>query len=124
MLGVRDRLAYVESKQPLVFDEIDFTVRNPERVASELAAPLEYAQRVEHLVGVTHMERLMPRRSPEVERFLAVWTDDELGHARALGHLMEMLGLRPVPIDGAAPPSHNAKIGAVARLSPSLHEVV
>lgn len=124
MRAVRERLAYVESKQPLVFDEIDFTMRNPERIAAALAAPLEYAQRVEHLVGVTQMETLMPRRTPEVDRFLAVWTDDELGHARALGHLMDTLGLTPVPIDDKEPPSHNGKIGAVGKLAPALHAVV
>jgi hypothetical protein len=122
--AVDGRLEFVETKPPLVFAEVDFTMHCPERIAAKLGAPLEYAQRVEHLVGVTQMELLMPRRPPEVTRFLATWTDDELGHARALGHLMELLGLEPVPIDGVQPPSQNAKIGAVGKLSASLHAVV
>jgi hypothetical protein len=122
--AVDGRLEYVETKRPLVFAEVDFTMHRPERVATKLAAPLEYAQRVEHLVGVTQMELLMPRRPPEVTRFLAAWTDDELAHARALSHLMELLDLSPVPIDGVQPPSQNAKIGAVGKLSGSLHSVV
>ncbi|HWL45966.1 MAG TPA: hypothetical protein VNQ73_23700 [Ilumatobacter sp.] len=124
MVLAADRLEFVERKPPLVFDEIDFTVVNPERLATRLADPLEYAQRVEHLVGVTQMETLMPRRSDEVERFLVQWTDDELGHARALGHLMELVGLQPVPLDGVVPPSQNAKIGALGRASKRLHEVI
>lgn len=124
MVLAAERLEFVERKPPLVFDEIDFTVVNPDRLATRLADPLEYAQRVEHLVGVTQMETLMPRRGPEIERFLVQWTDDELGHARALGHLMELVGLRPVPLDDAAPPSHNAKIGALGRASASLHAVI
>lgn len=119
-----DRLEFVERKPPLVFDDIDFTIVDPERLAARLADPLEYAQRVEHLVGVTQMETLMPRRSDEVDRFLVQWTDDELGHARALGHLMELVGLEPVSLDGAAPPSHNSKIGALGRASASLHAVI
>lgn len=122
--AVDGRLEYVENKRPLVFSEVDFTMHHPERIVAKLADPLEYAQRVEHLVGVTQMELLMPRRPPEVTRFLATWTDDELGHAAALGHLMELLGLEPVPIDGVQPPSQNAKIGAVGKLSKSLHAVV
>ena len=124
MVLAADRLEFVERKPPLVFEAIDFTIVNPERVAARLAAPLEYAQRVEQLVGVTHMETLMPRRTQEIERFLTQWTDDELGHARALGHLMELVGLHPVPLDDAAPPSHNAKIGAAGKLSGALHGVI
>jgi hypothetical protein len=119
-----ERLEFVERKQPLVYDEIDFTVRHPERIAEQLAGPLEYAQRVEHLVGVTQMETLMPRRPVTVERFLATWTDDELGHARALGTLMETVGLDPVPLDGVAPPNRNAVIGAIGTASKSMHGVI
>jgi len=124
MEAVADRLDFVERKPPLVFEEIDFTVHNPELLAVRLAGPLEYAQRVEHLVGVTHMETLMPRRTPQVERFLVQWTIDELGHAEALGHLMEMVGLDPVPLDGVGPPTRNATIGRAGRMSASLHAVI
>lgn len=119
-----ERLSFVEQKRPLVFDEIDFSVVDPERLASRLAGPLEYAQRVEHLVGVTHMETLLPRRSEIVERFLVTWTADELGHARALGTLMESVGLDPVPIDGATPPNHNSKIAMIGNASQSMHDVI
>lgn len=124
MVAVAERLEFVERKPPLVFDEIDFSVNDPDRLAERLAGPLEYAQRVEHLVGVTHMETLMPRRSEQIERFIAQWTIDELAHAEALGHLMELIGLQPVPLDGVGPPTHNAKIGAVGRVSASLHAVI
>lgn len=124
MVLAADRLEFVERKPPLVFDEIDFTIIEPERLVARLADPLEYAQRVEHLVGVTQMESLMPRRSDEIERFLAQWTADELGHARALGHLMELVGLDPVPLDGVGPPTQNAKIGALGRMSASMHAVI
>jgi hypothetical protein len=119
-----ERLTFVERKQPLVFDEIDFTIVDPERLARRLATPLEYAQRVEHLVGVTQMETLLPRRSEVVDRFLIVWTEDELGHARALGALMETVGLDPVPIDGVTPPDHNPKIAAIGNASRSMHDVI
>lgn len=124
MVLARDRLDFVERKPPLIFDEIDFTIGNPEFLHDRLGAPLEYAQRVEHLVGVTQMETLMPRRTPEIERFLVQWTDDELAHARALGYLMEQIGLDPVPLDDVGPPTHNAKIGAVGKVSASMHAVV
>jgi hypothetical protein len=121
---VLDRLAFVERKPPLVFDEIDFTIVDPDRIATRLAGPLEYAQRVEHLVGVGNMDTLLPRRTDLVDRFLATWTDDELAHARALGTLMELVQLTPVSLDDAAPPSHNCLVGAVGAASQSLYEVI
>ena len=39
--AVDDRLLYVETKAPLVFADVDFTVVDRVRVARELAAPLE-----------------------------------------------------------------------------------
>jgi len=117
------RLEFVESKRPLVFDEIDFTMNDPEFLAATLAHPLEYAQRVEALVGHTTMGDLMPRRDDVVERFLTTWTDDELGHARALAELMRHLGLEPLDLDTFSPPAHNQWISALGRASQSMHDV-
>src|SRR5690606_15756100 len=52
------------------------------------------------------------------------WTHDELAHARALGALMELVELVPVPLDGVAPPHRNATIGAVGAASRAMHEVI
>jgi hypothetical protein len=117
------RLQFVETKQPLVFDEIDFTIDDPGYLATTVGAPLEYAQRVEALVGHTAMGDLMPRRDSRIDRFLATWTGDELGHARALGELMRLLGLDPVDLADFTPPSHNRWIPVLGRLSSSLHDV-
>jgi hypothetical protein len=118
------RLEFVESKRPLVFDEIDFTVRDRDFLVTTLAAPLEYAQRVEALVGHTTMGDLMPRRDERVERFLTTWAEDELGHARALAELMQQLGLEPVDLDSFTAPTHNRWIPILGRASQSLHDVV
>ena len=50
------------------------------RVARDLAAPLEYAQRVESVVVGLGIETLIPRSDERVRRFLEVWTSDEVGH--------------------------------------------
>lgn len=118
------RLEFVESKRPLVFDEIDFTVNESDYLATTLAHPLEYAQRVEALVGHTNMGDLMPRRDARVERFLTTWAEDELGHARALAELMHQLGLDPVDLDNFTPPAHNRWIRILGGASQSLHDVV
>ncbi len=117
-------LRHVETKRPLVFDEIDFTIRDPAGLAGAFAAPLEYAQRVEAVVVASGIEALMPRRDSRIDDFLAVWTDDEQGHARALGELMHLLGLEPTPIGDAGLPLHNRLISLLARGSESLHDVV
>lgn len=117
-------LRRVFTKPPLVFDEIDFTVRDPAGVVRDLAAPLEYAQRVEAVVVASGIETLMPRRDSRIDEFLAVWTDDEQGHARALGELMRHLGLEPTPIGDAGLPIHNRLISQLAQRSEALHEVV
>ena len=44
--------------------------------------------------------------------------------ARALAELMDLVELMPVPLDDAAPPSRNAKIGAIGSASQSMHEVI
>jgi hypothetical protein len=121
--ATESRLQFVETKPPLVFDEIDFTIDDPEYLASTVGAPLEYAQRVEALVGHTAMGDLMPRRDARIDRFLATWTRDELGHARALGQLMQLLGLRSVDLAEFTPPAHNRWIPVLGRLSSSLHDV-
>lgn len=124
MTPIDATLRHVETKPPLVFEEIDFTVRDRDRLARDLAAPLEYAQRVEAVVVASGIEALMPRRDPRIDDFLAVWTDDEQGHARALGELMNVLDLEPTPIGDAGLPLHNRLISVLAERSESLHDVV
>lgn len=119
-----ERLEFVEVKRPLRFDEVDFTVNEPDFLVENLAAPLEYAQRVEALVGHTNMGDLMPRREPRIDRFLDTWTTDELEHARALDELMRLIGLEPVDLATFEPPPHNRWIPVLGRASQSLHDVV
>jgi hypothetical protein len=121
---VDDRLAYVEAKAPLVFDDIDFTIRDPRWVTRALAAPLEYAQRVESVVAALGIETLMPRHDERVQRFLVVWTADEVGHGLALAQLMRLLGLTPTPESDPTLPFHNHLVGAMGRMSSRVHEVV
>jgi hypothetical protein len=121
---VEDRLAYVEAKAPLVFNDIDFTIRDLHWVATALAAPLEYAQRVESVVAALGIETLMPRHDERVRRFLEVWTADEVGHGLALAQLMRLLGLTPTPDSEPTLPIHNHLIGVLGRMSSRMHEVV
>lgn len=118
------RLRHVVSKPPLVFDDIDFTMRDPDGLRGALADPLEYAQRVEGAVVRSGIEVLMPRRTEAIEEFLAVWTTDEHAHARALAELMRLLDLEPGGIGDAGLPIQNRVIGLVASVSESLHDVV
>lgn len=122
--AVDDRLLYVETKAPLVFADIDFTVVDRDRVARELAAPLEYAQRVESVVVGLGIETLIPRSDERVARFLAVWTTDEIGHGLALAELMHQLDLTPAPASEPTIPLHNHLVGAMARMSQPMHEIV
>ena len=110
-------------KPPLVFADIDFTVADPDRVKRVLAAPLEYAQRVESVVAGLGIETLIPRCDDRVRRFLDVWTVDEIGHGHALAALMRQLDLAPTPVVDPSVPVHNHLIGAVTRLSRTMHEV-
>lgn len=121
---VEQRLSRVETKDPLIFAEIDFSVRDPEGLAAALAAPLAYAQRVEAVVAALGITTLMPRYDGRVERFLAVWTVDEVGHGEALGELMRQLGLEPFVDDNPTTPVHNHAIGLAGRLSSKIHDVV
>jgi hypothetical protein len=121
---VDDRLRHVATKSPLVFDDVDFTVNDPEALRDMLAAPLEYAQRVEAAVVTSGIETLLPRRDARIDEFLELWTSDEHGHARALGELMRQLDLEPQPIGEAPLPLHNRILGRVAARSESVHEMI
>ncbi|MGH9132565.1 MAG: hypothetical protein ACRDZZ_01415 [Ilumatobacteraceae bacterium] len=124
MHDLDDRLAYVETKAPLVFAEIDFTVNDRRAVAGSLAAPLEYAQRVESVVAALGIETLMPHHDDRVRRFLDVWTVDEVGHGIALSELMRQVGLTPFVATDASLPVHNHLVGVLGRMSTRMHEVV
>ena len=123
MHAVDDRLGHVESKAPLVFSDIDFTVTDPDRVRRALADPLEYAQRVESVVAGLGIETLIPHSDQRVRRFLDVWTLDEIGHGEALAALMRRLDLEPTRVPEPSVPVHNHLIGAVTRRSNAMHEV-
>lgn len=118
------RLRHVETKSPLVFAEVDFTVRDPDAVAAELAAPLEYAQRVESVVAALGIETLLPRHDHTVDRFLAVWTKDELGHAQALAELMRQIGIPVTDVADQPTPLHNHIVGVMAKTSSRFHRVI
>lgn len=123
-MTVDERLDHVEAKRPLIFDEIDFTIRDPKGLRAALAAPLTYAQRVEAIVSTEGMQTLMPRREPRIDRFLELWTIDEHGHGRALGELMRLLDLEPTPVGQADFAAQNRWIGALGRASEAMHDVV
>src|SRR5688500_12474155 len=92
------KLARLEAKRPLVIDEVDYEVRDPDAVRARLAAPLAYSQRVEAMVTGLSIETLLPRTASGdgyINRFLAVWTTDEQAHAVALGRLPITLGVEP-----------------------------
>jgi len=59
-----------------------------------------------------------------IDRFLATWTVDELGHAEALGELMRQLDLDPVDLDDFEAPAHNRWIPILGRASQALNDVV
>ncbi|CAN5540385.1 hypothetical protein BH24ACT5_BH24ACT5_11030 [soil metagenome] len=99
-------------------------MRAPEAVAAELAAPLEYAQRVESVVAALGIETLMPRHDDRVDRFLAVWTNDELGHARALAELMRHIGVPVTDVHDQPTPVHNHVVGVLAQASVGLHRII
>lgn len=124
MPDVLERLAHVEDKQPLEFEQIDFTVRDPEAVRRALADPLAYAQRVEAVVAALGIDTLLPRQDERVRRFLDVWTVDEVGHGVALAELLRRLDLEPVVVERATQPPHNHLVGLAGRLSHRMHEVV
>lgn len=124
MSSIDQRLRHVATKQPLVFEEIDFTINDVERVRASLEAPLEYAQRVEAAVVTSGIETLMPRRDRRTDEFLELWTIDEHGHARALAEMMHLLDLEPKPVGEADLPVQNRFIGMMAGASESMHDVI
>jgi hypothetical protein len=117
-------LANVERKTPLVIDEVDFDVHDRARLAGRLARPLAYAQRVEAVVTGLGIETLLPRHSPIVRRFLAVWTDDETTHGRALAMLLRELGLSHYEANPGRLPPHNHLARFLGVLSERAHQVV
>jgi rubrerythrin len=74
------------------------------------------------------IETLLPRTSGEdgyIQRFLAIWTPDEQGHARALEHLLQQLELEPFPLPTEQPvPIHNRLAGLLGTLSARMHQTV
>lgn len=120
---VEQRLSRVETKDPLVFAEIDFSIRDPDGLGAALATPLAYAQRVEAVVAALGITTLLPRHDERVERFLMVWTVDEVGHGEALGELMRHLRLEPFVNEDPKTPIHNHAIGLAGRLSAKIHDI-
>jgi hypothetical protein len=122
------KLARLESKPALDVDDVDLDLRNPDAVRAGLAAPLAYSQRVEAMVTGLSIETLMPRTGTGdgyIHRFLAVWTPDEQGHARALERLLVALDIDPSPLpDDDRVPVHNRIVGAVGSMSKRMHETV
>jgi hypothetical protein len=125
---VGTKLARLEAKPPLVLDEVDFDVQHPDAVRAHLAAPLAYSQRVEAMVTGLSIETLLPRTASGegyINRFLAVWTPDEQGHAVALDRLLVVLDIEPFPLPQDEPvPVHNRLAGLLGNLSTRMHETV
>jgi hypothetical protein len=122
------KLARLESKPSLRVDEVDYGVRNPAAVRARLAAPLAYSQRVEAMVTGLSIETLLPRTASGegyINRFLAVWTPDEQGHALALERLLVVLDIEPFPLPQDEPvPVHNRLAGLLGSMSVRMHETV
>jgi hypothetical protein len=131
-VGVTDpvgaKLARLESKPSLVLDEVDYDLRDPDAVRARLAAPLAYSQRVEAMVTGLSIETLLPRTASGdgyINRFLAVWTPDEQGHALALDRLLQALDIEPFPLPEDEPvPIHNRLAGLLGSMSERMHETV
>jgi hypothetical protein len=125
---VAEKLDRLESKPSLALGQIDFEVRDRDAVRRRLAAPLLYSQRVEAMVTGLSIETLLPRVATDdgyINRFLAVWTPDEQGHALALEQLLLQLDLEPVPLPADEPvPLHNRLAGALGSMSVRMHETV
>jgi hypothetical protein len=120
------KLARLEAKRPLVIDEVDYEVRDPDALRARLAAPLAYSQRVEAMVTGLSIETLLPRTAGGdgyINRFLAIWTPDEQGHALALDRLLVVLGIEPFPLPQDEPvPLHNRLAGFLGHASARMHE--
>jgi hypothetical protein len=125
---VAEKLSRLEAKPPLVIDEVDYDLRDPDAVRERLAAPLAYSQRVEAMVTGLSIETLLPRTARGdgyINRFLAVWTPDEQGHAVALDRLLVTLGVEPHPLPQDDPvPIHNRLAGVLGSMSERVHETV
>ena len=87
----------------------------PGRRASSAGRALAYSQRVEAMVTGLSIETLLPRTGTGdgyINRFLAVWTPDEQGHALALDRLLVALDIEPFPLPQDEPvPVHNRIAG-------------
>jgi hypothetical protein len=117
-------LANVESKLPLVIADIDFDLRDRDRLAERLARPLAYAQRVEAVVTGLGIETLLPRHGSVVRRFLSVWIDDETTHGDALALLLRELGLPHYELRPSRLPPHNQLAKLLGVLSERAHQIV
>lgn len=125
---VLTKLARLEAKPRLDLRQVDFDLRDKDRVRARLAAPLRYSQRVEAMVTGLSIETLLPRSSQDggyISRFLAVWQPDEQGHALALERLLLELDLDPARLSAEAPvPLHNRLAGVLGSISRRAHETV
>jgi len=126
--AVATKLARLEAKPSLDIDEVDYELRDRDAVRARLAAPLAYSQRVEAMVTGLSIETLLPRTGTGdgyINRFLAVWTPDEQGHALALERLLRALDLEPFPLPQDEPvPVHNRLAGRLGSMSKRMHETV
>ena len=114
----------VARKSPLVLDELDLRMHDRSLVIARLARPIEYSQRVESVVTGLGIETLLPRLDDRVRRFLAIWTDDETTHGRALATLLHELGLPEYQPSPSRLPPHNHLANVLGRLSTGAHRVV
>jgi hypothetical protein len=117
-------LENVARKTPLVLDELDLRVRDRAVLVERLGRPIEYSQRVESVVTGLGIETLLPRLGDRVHRFLAIWTDDETTHGRALALLLDELGLPAYQPTSSRLPPHNHIANVLGRLSSKAHHII
>jgi hypothetical protein len=124
------KLGALQASEPIPYDSVDFTIRNPDRLKDELGWTFAYFGRVEGEVAAEPLMTMMPRLGTEYKgykshgaEFLEVWVAQEQAHAAIFDGLQRELGLTPlVPNIETSPMHHFA--GALGRLSTSLHAVL
>ena len=124
-LSLARRLDRLERDSPLRLCDVDFRIRNPERLRQEFDEVFWYIATVEGAVGqnVADVTSLLPDLEGPDRTFLAVWAGHEAAHYRIFQTLRRQLDQESVE---APEPTRRWSIqlaGAIAEL-PWLHPVV
>lgn len=122
-------LERMAKSEPIRLDSLDLAPRDADAVKRRLGATFTYFARVESEVAAEPLMALLPRLGSEYlgfrslgTTFLDLWVAQERAHGSIFYELQRVLGL-----EARAPnvdvPVHNRIIGALGRLSPSVHAV-